>query len=244
MVATAEGERVFDGTWEHQSTSGLVMQLLVEIKSQGVWSRDEAWAALMNPDNIGGAWLRRQAEPSVTFDDMWERAYQHPPRLSVEQATELVVRMIEDQPGIQLVYLREAVGGNRGRLDGLLAGLVENGTLREERTYGPGGGCTSRRFWKIASGTPVVIASVVATTVSLALLAATTHLAKGHRTTEGEGLSFLVLLTSKRLRAAGLRRWRRMAALARQRGRPPEPPPPRDPCLDIELFQLIEGLDP
>ena len=174
-VETADGPQ-WDGTWAHQSTQGLVWSLLSEIRSQGVWSKDKAWVELSDEQNVGGAWLRRQDDPRATFEEMWDRAYNTGPKLSFQQLVTVLVGIVEDQPGIQLVYLREAAARhgwrNRGDLDDLLAGLIGQGVLRDERTYGPSGKrCTSRRFWKKAVECAGVVAKTAAVTLSLALLA-------------------------------------------------------------------------
>ncbi len=260
-VTSTDGVREWDGTYEHQSSRGLVHGLLAKIKTQGVWDRERAWRELTDEQNVGGAWLRRQDDPRATFEELWATAYQHEPKLSLQQVTEVLLAAVEATPGMQLVYLRELAARhgwrNRGHVDDLLAGLVGNGTLREERTYGPSGRqCTSRRFWKIAVQSVAVVARTTAVTVSLALLAVgSTGQAKGHRSPEGtlstslpgRESSYLRLLTERELKTRGLKiLWERVArrrqaarswVARRSASRRPAPPPPVE--VDEELQALL-----
>jgi hypothetical protein len=236
--------------YEHQSSPRLVMKLLIEAKSQDVWDTDRVRREMLDPSNRGASWLHCQDNPEGTFADMWARALKHKPQLSEEQVMQQVLRLIKENPGIQLVRLRELVDYNRGFLDSILQGFIDRGELREERTVGPSGTrCTSRRFWFIAKESATAVARSATVAVSLGLLAlATATSTTGLRTTAG-GVSFRVLLTNKRLRAAGLRRWRSMAAKTRERKqtqaglrRPTRQPEPHR-LSDPELERLLVDLD-
>jgi hypothetical protein len=246
--------------YEHQSNERLTWRLIIEAKSQGVWSRELLLAELLDTDNVGGFWLRRQDDRVATFDEMWAKAVQHAPLWSEEQATALVLEAIEATPGIQLVRLRKIVGGKRGHLDDLLKGLVASGELREERTYGPSGTqCTSRRFWREGKRPVAQVAKGVATAVSLSLLAMSTSTAlaltattaaKGHRTSAAHSsVSFVQALTDKKMWERGKRLYLWMAAKTRERKRtqaglprPTRQPEPHRLSL-AELQTLAIGLD-
>jgi hypothetical protein len=203
------------GEYQNQSTPALVMSLLSHCKTQDVLTMGEVFDLVMDEHNVGTRWLRDQDDPRATFDDMWERAYQHVPKFSVEQVVTLVLQLITDEPGIRLSTIRAVIGAHfhRGALDSLLDGLIDTGVLRDERQYGPSGRrCTVRRFWLLATDVAAVVKRVV-TTVSIGLLGV------GLRTSAGEGPSYRRLLTSKKIWAAGVRRYRHMAALTRQQKR-------------------------
>jgi hypothetical protein len=266
-----EAPEHFERGYEHESTKKLTWRLLVEAKSQGIWSREQVLAELLDPSNVGGRWLRFQDDPTGTFDLMWAAAVQHDPKWSVEQQTALALEAIEETPGIQLVRLLSLVGGNRGHLADLLTGLVAAGELREERTYGPSGTqVTSRRLWRVGKRPVAEAAKHVATAVSLTLLATSmagaavltaTSTSKVHRTSGTRpSYSFQEALTNKRMRARGIAAFLRMAAERRSRlsgsplrraktgwGRDSRPRQPRQPELhrlsDPELDRLVVGLD-
>ena len=241
-----DGTRHWDGTWEHQSTQALVWSLMSRIKSQGVWSREQAWVELMDEENVGGAWLRRQDEPRATFEEMWERAYDRGPKLSFEQVVTVLLRLVDEEPGIRLVALRRAAAGagwrNRGDLDKLIAAMLTRGDLREERTYGPGGlRCTSRRFWREQPESVAVAAKTTTVALSLGLLAVgSTRRLAGQQVAgqkASEGCSYFLLLTDKKIRAQGLKRLR----LRLMRLRPPAARRARRRAAPQQPLELTES---
>lgn len=253
FVTYTDGSRDWDQkSYTHQSTPGLVLSLLSKVKSQGVWPVETAWAQFSDPANVGARWLTEQEDPWAAFELMWAKAYDTGPRLSFQQLVSMLVQMVEERPGLQLVYLREAAvrsgWRNRGDLDGLLAGLVGSGLLREERVMGPSGvRVTARRFWKATSQAVAQVARAATVTLSLGLLAVTnTDPAIGQKNPVTDR-SFLRLLTDKKLRARGLK-------LLRQRlcGRRPwaawrpaafrRPQQPRHPS-SAELAMIRAELD-
>lgn len=216
-----DGLRHWDGTsYEHESSRGIVQSLASRMKTQGVWDADEAFRQLMSPDNRGGRWLREQGSSArAVFENLWSHAYQHTPRLSLQQLTEVLLVAMVNKPGVAFAELRQLGAGHghghQGRLSDLLDGLVAKGEVRQERTYGPSGKCISRRFWFLARQAVETVAKVVAVSVSLCLTALEgADLAVGHRT-PGGSRSYLRLLTDKKLRARGLRLLRQR--LGRQR---------------------------
>lgn len=242
----SDGSRSWDGSYEHQSSRGVVHSFMALIKTQGVWSEDEAFAQLMNPDHLAGRWLREQDEPQTVFADLWATAYKNEPKASQEQVVAALVAAVEEAPGLQLWELRAVAAplgwGNKGRVDGLINGLVEDGTLKDKRTYGPSRTrVTSRRFWKVATATAAVIAKTTSTTVFLGLLAlASTDPGIGHRT-PGGSRSYTRLMTDKKLRARGLRVLRRRPLRPH---RQPPPTPVEHPLLsDFEKRQILSGIE-
>lgn len=231
----SDGSRHWDGeSYEHQSAAASVLSLISHIKSQGVWVAERAFTELTDEANVGGRWLREHDDALAVFEDMWERAYVRPPKLSFEQVTALVLDSIGERPGVQQVYVRELAARygwrNKGQLEDLLRALIAKGHLREERTYGPSGTTvTSRRFWATSgpmipvtattggtmipvtvTSTPTVatsarLAKALTTTLALALRAVqSTQSAKGHRTPVRDR-TYVRLLTDERLRREGRR---------------------------------------
>lgn len=234
----------FERGYEHESTQKLTWHLLIEAKSQRVWTRERVLAELLDKRNVGGRWLRYQDDPEATFNEMWENAAQHAPKWSVEQMTAILLEAIEKTPGIQLVRLLSLVGGNRGHVADLLQALDDADEIDCVRTVGPGGGCTSRRFYRKGKHPVAQVAKRVATDVSLAILAlsattavavATTSTGKVHRSTEGSSsVPFVQALTDKKMRERGKRIWLWMAAKRwkrerEQAGLAPSPRPAAQP---------------
>jgi hypothetical protein len=249
-IRNDDGTSEWDGTYEHQSSRGVVHSLVARMKAQRVWSRDEAFTQCMSPDHLGTRWLREQDDPRVVFEELWDSAYDLDPRLSLQQLVTLLLTTIRETPGIQLVYLRELAARhgwrNRGHLASLLDGLVADGTLSEQRTYGPSGKqVTSRRFWTETTEAVAVVAKTTTVTVSLGLLAVgSTRSAKGQRT-PGRERSFLRLLTDKELRREGLRLLRSRLARLRpwsSRRRAPRPSSPPPPLTPDEVAYCLDGL--
>lgn len=221
-VTDDEGTPDWDGTYGYQSSPGLCLSILSQVRSQGRWSQEQAWVEVSDPGNVGAAWLRRQEDPDAVFEQMWDDAFVHGPKVSFEQLVVVLLALVEEQPGARLTVLREAAAchgwRNRGEMDSKLAGLVSKGVLREERTYGPSGGVSSRRFWKVTPAAPVEVARAQTSTLSLALRAVeSSRSVVGHKDPQEGGWSYRCLLTDKKLRARGLRCLRARWAPPRQR---------------------------
>jgi hypothetical protein len=251
-VTHADGSRDWDRkSYSHQSKPGLVLQLLSRVKSQGVWSKDEAWAEFSDPSNLGARWLMEQDDPGAMFEEMWEKAYDVGPRLSYQQLVQVLVQLVEDEPGIRLRNLRKAAADagwrNHGDLDKLLAGLASSGLLHEVKELGPGGArVTSRRFWRATAESALQVARAATATLSLSLLAVSSPPEAVGQKDPVVDRSFLRLLTDKKLRAEGLRLLRRRLGGPRAWAsrRPAAPRPPARPQLSpAELAWIRAELD-
>ena len=212
-----------DGAMHYQSTKALTWRLLVEAKSQRVWTPDQLLAELRDRANVGGAWLRCQLDPLATFWSMWDDAVQHDPQPSTEQATLTALAAMEGEPGIRLNRLREIVGGNRGRLDQMLTWLTAHGYVREMNGVRPelGDRRPGRWFYLTEKGRPVDIARALTRTLSLALMGLESLTRNsGHRTTAVTASGARRdLLMDKRMRARGVRVWLGQAASRRREAR-------------------------
>lgn len=254
-VRLDDGTTEWDGTsYEHESSRGVVHRLVLAIKRQRVWNRDQAFTVLMDSAKRGSRWLREQDDPPATFEELWATAYDLDPKLSFEQMVTVLLTAIEETPGIQRGQLLRLAGQhgwrNRGHLDSLLAGLVADGKLREERAYGPSGTqVTSRRFWRRALEPVARLAKAATSTLSLSLLAiGATSSARGLRSPDRDR-SYLRLITDKKLRRVGLQLLRERLARTRpwtsraRAARPSPPPPPVTDELRAHCLQGLEGLD-
>lgn len=251
-VRQDDGTTEWDGvSYEHESSRGVVHRLVLGMKRQRVWDADRVFGELLKPEHRGSRWLREQEDPRSVFEELWASAYDLDPKLSHKQMVTLLVTAIEDRPGIhraELLALASQHGWrNRGHVVSLLDGFVADGTLREERTYGPSGTkVTARRFWRRTIEPVARLAKAATTTLHLGLLAVgATSSARGLRSPDRDR-SYLRLMTDKKLRRQGLRLLRERLARLRPwaaRPRAPRPVVQPPPLTSEEQAWILHGLD-